>query len=137
MSRLHDSRSRRCGLGGGFRGGGGTLAARRLCSGTIQGLIDVANALPRNGPSGTDSRVWMSLALQSSRMTAPNTWSSNASTGTQLLIGDGTPTMKPSSTSTSSLRVGRYIGGPDVGLMRPDGRITGVPDTTIVPARPW
>jgi hypothetical protein len=37
----------------------------------IQADIDVANDLPRNGPSGSYSRRWTSRALQSLTRTTP------------------------------------------------------------------
>ena len=38
----------------------------------------------------------------------------------------------------SSRVLGPYVGAGSSGAFRwPDGRMTGVPETTIVPARPW
>ena len=66
------------------------------------GEIEVANDLPRNGPSGTYSQAWMSRADQSLSPTTPKTWSANASTATGSPWADGAPTTKPSSASMSS-----------------------------------
>src|ERR1043165_7536535 len=62
--------------------GVGIRAASSAASGVTQADIDVANDLPRNGPSGTYSQAWLSRADQSLRPTTPNTWSANASYGT-------------------------------------------------------
>ncbi len=70
-------------------------------SGTIHGDTDVANDLPRNGPSGRYSNAWRSRALQSLTTTAPMTWSANAVVGTVVPSSLPTPTTQPSSTSTS------------------------------------
>jgi hypothetical protein len=45
----------------------------------IHADIDVANDLPRNGPSGSYSKRWMSRALQSLTSTTPKRWSAASS----------------------------------------------------------
>ena len=55
----------------------GTRAASSAASGTTHGETEVANDLPRNGPSGTYSQAWRSRADQSLSRTAPNTCSAN------------------------------------------------------------
>jgi len=50
------SASRRYSSGSGSCAPGAIRAASSASNGTIQGEIDVANDLPRNGPSGTYSR---------------------------------------------------------------------------------
>ncbi len=75
----------------------------------------------------------MSRADQSFTSSIPNTWSSARSTGTGSPIVLGVPITKPASSSMSSRRL-----GPNSGPGRwPDGRRTGVPLGTTVPARPW
>ncbi len=98
--------------------------------------MEVANDLPRNGPSGWYSHAWMSRADQSLTSTTPKTWSANRSTGTREPSGLGTPTTKPTSASMSSRFDGPNTGPSLVGAARWAGR-SSVPDTTTVPARPW
>ena len=52
-----------------------------------QAAIEVANDLPRNGPSGWYSQAWMSRALQSLTSSTPKTWSRNADAGHRLADG--------------------------------------------------
>ena len=102
------------------------------------GEIEVANDLPRNGPSGTYSHAWMSRADQSLSPVTPKTWSARPANGTGAPSSDGAPTTKPSSASMSSRRDGPNVGALSSGALRcPLGRVTGVPETTTVPARPW
>ena len=100
----------------------------------------MANDLARNGPRGRDSQDWMSRADQSLTKNAPNTWSANESTPIGEPSGDPTPTTKPTSASKSSRWDGPNV-GPNVGPASagrcPRGRVTGVPDSTTVPERPW
>ena len=124
----------RCGSGGGSCTGASTRCASSNASGVTQAEIDVRNDLPRNGPSGTYSHDWMSRALQSFTSTTPNTCSANSSVVTGPRAG--TPTTKPSSSSTSSFRVGSYTGSASPSLSSPHGRTTSVPLTATVPARP-
>ena len=67
--------------GSGSWPGRSTQAAASASSGVTQCEIEVANDLPRNGPSGTYSQAWMSRADQSLSPTTPKTWSANASYG--------------------------------------------------------
>ena len=97
----------------------------------------MAKDLPRNGPSGRDSKAWMSRALQSISSTTPNTCSANAPAGTGWPGADPMPTTKPISASKSSRRVGASSGRAWPGASWPRGRGTGVPLTTTVPDRPW
>src|SRR5918999_227814 len=85
-------------------------AAASSLSGTTQREIDVANDLPRNGPSGWYSQAWMSRADQSLTSTAPNTWSSARPTGTGSPSLLGTPITKPASSSMSSRSLGPKVG---------------------------
>ena len=94
------------GSGGGSCGSRGHARARELRERHHPGEIDVANDLPRNGPSGWYSQAWMSRADQSFSSTTPNMWSSARSIGTGSPIGLGTPTTKPTSSSMSSRRLG-------------------------------
>ncbi len=73
----------------------------RASSGTTQADIDVANALPRNGPSGWYSNRCTSRALQSFTSTTPNS------------DGPG-PQRKPSSHSKSRACVGPNEPGPSM-----------------------
>ena len=94
--------------------------------------------MPRNGPSGTYSHDCRSRADQSLTRHTPNTCSGNARSGTGVPSSDGVPTTKPISASMSSRCDGPKVGASSVGALRwPDGRITGVPETCTVPARPW
>src|SRR3954451_20848338 len=88
----------------------GTRAASRASSGTTHGDTDVANDLPRNGPSGWYSHDWMSRADQSFTRHTPKTCSANASVGTGSPGCDGRPTTQPTSTSTSSRALGPNSG---------------------------
>ena len=54
-----------------------TRASSSAASGVTHGPTDVANDLPRNGPSGTYSQAWMSRADQSLSGATPKTWSVN------------------------------------------------------------
>src|ERR1700683_1263174 len=72
------------------RGGGGAAPG-----GTTQGDTVVPKDLLRNGPSGTDSQAWMSLADQSLTMQTPKTCSVN------LLTGTGSP-RRPAAPTTKS-----------------------------------
>src|ERR1700722_3848371 len=137
-SRPQSSVSRRYGSGRGSWPGSGTRAARSAAIGTTQGDTEVANDLPRCGPSGTYSQACRSLADQSLTRTAPNTWSANAPAGTGVPSGEPAPITKPSSASMSSRADGPNTGAASSGPLRwPDGRTILVPETTTVPARPW
>ena len=59
-------------------------AASSAASGVTHALIEVANDLPRNGPSGTYSQAWMSRADQSLRPTTPKMWSAKSAVATAL-----------------------------------------------------
>ena len=59
----------------------GTRASRSASSGTTHGDTEVANDLPRNGPSGTYSQACRSRALQSLTRQTPNTCSRKSSIG--------------------------------------------------------
>ena len=82
----------------------GTRRSASSSSGTTQRLTEVANDLPRKGPSGWYSQAWMSRADQSFTSTMPNTWSSARSIGTGSPIVLGMPITKPASSSMSSRR---------------------------------
>jgi hypothetical protein len=126
----------RYGSGSGSWGGGRTCAGASASSGTTQGETDVANDLARNGPSGWVSQAWMSRADQSLTRNTPNTWSANSPVFTGTPGGEPVPTTKPTSASKSS----RWLGpntGPASPRRWPFGRVTGVPETTTVPERPW
>src|SRR5271165_2941588 len=137
-SRPHLPVSARYGSGSGSRGGGLTRAYSRASSGTIHGEIEVANDLARNGPSGLDSQDCRSREDQSLTRNAPNTWSANSPTPTGAPSDEPAPTTNPTSASKSSRRDGPNVGPLSCGPGRwPRGRVTGVPETTMVPERPW
>jgi hypothetical protein len=131
-SRRYSSGSASGGVAGAVRNGSSAAI------GTTHGEIDVANDLPRNGPSGVDSHACTSRALQSLSSTTPNTCSSARPTGTGSPMRLGAPTTKPSSSSTSSFALGPNRGAASrAGRLCPCGRRTGVPPTTTVAERPW
>ena len=104
---------------------------------TTHGLIEVANALAWNGPSGTYSHCWMSRALQSLRITKPKIISSACFSLSISPIADACPTTTPISSSKSSRLHGPKLGASAFGgFSCPRGRFTFVPDTTTVEARP-
>src|SRR5882757_7022094 len=138
MSRPQSSVSRRYGSGAGSWPGSGTRAACRAARGTTHADTEVANDLPRCGPRGTYSQACRSRADQSLTRTAPDTWSANALAGTGVPSGEPAPTTNPSSASMSRRTDGPNTGTGSPGPLRwPDGRMTLVPETTTVPARPW
>src|SRR5882757_8747651 len=104
---------------------------------TIHGLIEVANALAWNGPSGTYSHCWISRALQSLSSTKPKIIASACCSVSISPIFDGCPTTKPISSSKSSRLQAPKLGTSAVGGFNcPRGRRTLVPLTTTVEARP-
>src|SRR4051794_10912401 len=138
MSSPAGSAIRRYSSGSGRCPGSGALAVSSAGSGVTQAATLVANDLPRNGPSGTYSHAWMSLADQSFNPTTPKTWSANAEVGTGRPNLLGAPTTNPSSASMSRRREGPKVGASRSGAFRcPAGRRTEVPDATTVPERPW
>ena len=129
------SAARRWSSGGGSCSRGATLA--RSSGGTIHEEMDVANDLPLSGPSGTYSKACTSRALQSLSRTKPKMRAAASS----IAIGspgrvEG-PQTKPSSHSKSRAAVGRSSVRPSPAGTWPWGRLTSVPLTTIVDARPW
>ena len=77
-------RARRCGGSPAAAGPAPGHAIRNgssASSGTIQGEIEVANDLPRNGPSGWYSQRWIARALQSLTSTNPKMWSARVGCG--------------------------------------------------------
>ena len=74
---------------------GGARNDSSAAIGTTHGEIEVANDLPRNGPSGWDSHACRSRALQSLSSTSPKRWSSARSTGTGSSLGTA-PCLHPS-----------------------------------------
>ena len=66
----------RAGTGSGAGSCDGRAARASASSGVTQAEIDVANDLPRNGPSGWYSHACRSRALQSLSSTTPKTWPS-------------------------------------------------------------
>ncbi len=104
---------------------------------TTHGLIEVANALAWNGPSGWYSHAWMSRADQSLSSTKPKIIRSASATVIGRPISEGVPTTAPISSSMSSRRQGPEVGASASGaLVWPSGRRTGVPEATTVEARP-
>ena len=102
--------------------------------------IEVANDLPRKGPSGTYSQAWTSRADQSLRPTTPKTWSAKSSAAMGLPSTLLSPITNPSSASMSRRVLGPNSGpssAPPGDLRWPLGRMTGVPLGTTVPPRPW
>src|SRR4051794_41925886 len=61
--------------GSGSWGRAGTKYGSSACRGVIQADRLVANDLPRNGPSGRYSKLWVSRALQSVGSAKPDTGS--------------------------------------------------------------
>src|SRR3954447_1014768 len=112
MSKPAGSWTSRYSSGAGSWPGSSTRAASRAARGVIQGLIEVANDLPRKGPSGTYSQAWMSRADQSLSGVTPKTRSAKAVVGTASPRRLGHPTTKPSSASMSSRLLGPYDGTP-------------------------
>ena len=99
--------------------------------------MEVANDLPRNGPSGTYSQACRSREDQSLSRNTPNTWSAKSSTDTRSPMALGVPTTKPTSASMSKRAEAPNIGTGSVGGLRwPVGRTMSVPETTMVPERP-
>ena len=117
----------------------GTRCGSSASSGTTHGEIDVANDLPRNGPSGTYSKRWMSRALQSLTSTNPKMCSRAALVSIEVPSTLPVPVTKPSSSSMSSRSVGPNRGAPpaSAGGSWPRGRRTGVPETTTELGAPW
>src|SRR5690606_41981122 len=111
-------------------------ASSNAASGTTHGEMDVANDLPRKGPSGTYSKAWISRADQSLTSTTPNTCSAKDEIGTGVPRDEGTPTTKPTSASMSRRNDGPYSPASPT-RRKPHGRTMSVPETTTVPARPW
>ena len=111
-------------------------AAANASNGVIHAPIEVANDLPKKGPSGWDSHAWMSRADQSLTSATPKTCSATFDVDTREATGP--PQTNPTSASTSSRVLGPKVGAGSAGALRcPHGRTTVVPDTTTVPARPW
>ena len=117
---------------------GGTRAASSASSGTTHGEIDVANDLPRNGPSGTYSQACRSRADQSlTRHDAED------------VLGEGVDRDRCAerrSDTDDEAQLGLDVEpgaraegrrGRRRALRWPQGRTTSVPETTTVPARPW
>src|SRR3712207_6893327 len=93
--------SSRYGRTGGDCTGAATSAAPSASSGTTQADTDVANDLPRNGPSGWYSQAWRSRADQSLTRTTPKTWLATSAVDSGRPSADGAPTTKPTSASMS------------------------------------
>ena len=79
----------------------------------------------------------MSRADQSLTSATPKTWPGASATLTGWPGREARPTTKPTSSSMSSRVLGPNTMSPEPSRRCPAGRGTGVPDTTIVPARPW
>ena len=92
--------------------------------------------MPRNGPSGTYSKDWMSRADQSLRRTTPKTWSAKARPC------GGLAELRPDAYDEADLGLqielsqGPNSTAPEATRRKPLGRLTSVPETTTVPARP-
>jgi hypothetical protein len=117
------------------------LSARKGASAsgrTIQGEILDPKFFPLNGPRGTYSHFWISLALQSFKSTNPKICDA------ALEMGMGSPRVlgvqrkAPSSSSMSRLRQGLKEGIVEGGTtICPLGRRMGVPEMTMEEERPW
>ena len=116
-----------------------TKLSSSSASGVTQAPIDVANDLPRNGPSGWYSHAWMSRALQSLTSTTPNTWSRNAAASHRLAqrAPDADDEAELELDVQAAARAEARSVGPRAPFDWPQGRTIGVPLTTTVPARPW
>ncbi|MCY1444698.1 hypothetical protein D9M71_611820 [compost metagenome] len=105
---------------------------------TTQGEMVVAKLFDRNGPSGWYSQAWISRADQSLSRQKPATWNAASLIGIERPCSLPLPIQMPSSSSRSIFAL-----GPKVGMLCPGGRvwpwgrITSVPDGTMVEARPW
>ena len=118
-----------------------TRCGSSASSGTIHGEIEVANDLPRNGPSGTYSQRWMSRALQSLTSTKPK-MCSRASRRRRSRVPSALP--GPGDEAQLELDV-EPLGRPEArraaGLggreLAAAGGARGVPETTTELARPW
>ena len=112
----------------------------RASARTIHCEIVLPKFLELNGPNGTYSHACMSRALQSFSNTYPKTWDSASSIriGSPILLG--VQRKQPSSSSMSRRLLGENVGclGEVVGSSRicPLGRRMGVPEITILEARP-
>ena len=94
--------------------------------------------LPRKGPKGTYSQLWMSRALQSLKSTMPKMWSSASAVLMRSPRGFPSKVMKAVSSSMSSCLLAPNTGGSSAwGRICPMGRRMGVPLTTMEEARPW
>src|SRR5216684_6949504 len=98
--------SSRYGSGCGSRGGGLHHSPSRAANGVIHAEMVVAKDLPRKGPSGTYSQLWMSRADQSFSRHTPKTCSAKAVVGTGYPGREPAPITTPSSASKSSRRDG-------------------------------
>ncbi len=79
----------------------------------------------------------MSRADQSLTRQTPKTCRSVSASGTGRPGREGVPTTKPTSASMSSRAVGANVISLPGARSCPRGRTTGVPETTMVPDRPW
>jgi hypothetical protein len=116
----------------------GHAAASSAASGTTHGDTEVAKDFARNGPSGWLSQTWMSRALQSLTSMKPNVCSANSPAVTRWpgqnrphdeadLRLEVEPPRRAEAGSSWPVPSGRSW---------PQGRVTGVPETTTDPARP-
>ena len=109
---------------------------------TIQGEMVVPKFLPRKGPRGTYSHLWMSRADQSFSSTAPKMWSQALDIGIVSPSCEPGPTKNPISNSKSRSLHGAKEGGGAGGegssfnFDCPQGLRMGVPETTTEEERP-
>lgn len=133
--------------------GAGTADGFSASGTTIHGDMDVPKFLPLKGPNGFISRPWISRAdhelvkdfldtrkfddepLQSFTITNPKMWSSAFAILRGWFRGRGLPMIAPNSSSKSSAFEGPKT-TPSGPRYCPRGLSMGVPETTILDARP-
>lgn len=116
----------------------------RASIGVIQADILVPEPLPWNGPRGCISKNWIMRADQSFRSTRPKMWDLALSIVGRRPRGTGWERKIPISSSKSNWVSGWNLGGElwSLGFVvadeekTPNGRVTGVPDTTRLEVRP-
>lgn len=127
------------GNGYGFYSSKSTLKGSNASTVTIQGDMVDMKFLDVNGPNGTYSHTYKSLADQSFRITNPNNLSSALSTriGSPILLA-GPPMNAPTSNSKSNRLHFVNEGYSAVGALTcPQGLLTSVPSITTDDRLPW
>uniref|UniRef100_A0A7G3B3U7 Uncharacterized protein n=1 Tax=Lutzomyia longipalpis TaxID=7200 RepID=A0A7G3B3U7_LUTLO len=138
MSKLKFSSCWRYGKGLGSCGKLSTMNGSRAATVTTHGKMVVPRFFAVNGPRGTYSHFWISLALQSFMTVNPKILLRLSVTLTRSpSCVSGPPMKKAISNSKSNNRHGPKTGSaPSTGRVCPNGRRMGVPETTTELARP-